>query len=104
GPFTVAGCFSTVRPGSNCVGCRSQQADDTICTYSLENAGRIFERCAIRSCSDYGWLSMDWNADWTHAFRWGPIRSMEAEEWGRIVVIQHFRTPRGARREPLVRK
>jgi len=23
---------------------------------------------------------MDWNEDWTHAFRWRPIRSMEADE------------------------
>ena len=63
----------------------------------------FFERRAKRNCSDYGWLSMDWNEDWTHAFRWRPIRSMEADEWKGIVVILHCRTPRCARWESMDR-
>src|ERR1700685_805836 len=88
-PFTVAWFFSTVCTGSNCVGSRSQPADHTICAHRVENPGRGFQRNPNCNYSNYGWLSMDWNAGLTHAFRWGPIRSMEADEWKNNVVILH---------------
>src|ERR1700733_1437776 len=82
---------------------RSQQAGDPICTCRLENPGRILQRLANRSCSDYGWLSMDWNAGWPLAFRWRPICSMEVDEGETVVVIPHYRTPGRSRWEPMDR-
>lgn len=60
-PGVVAGSRFRVAQPDLRLGGRSQQVHFPICTYGLENSGRLFQQQSYRGRADPGRLLVDWN-------------------------------------------